>query len=386
MKILVVSSFLPYPLHSGGHVRLYNLLSRLSRNHEITLVCEKRAIQRAEDLEEVSKICKVYTVPRGKQWSLKNILKAGFSKNPFLITGHTNSQMKKIISNLLSQNSYDLIHVETSYVFQNLPQNIKIPVVLVEHNVEYMVYKKFAQSAPFFIRPILYLDIAKLEKIEKDFWKSADKLVAVSQREAQIMNADYIVPNGVDTDKFKLYSGGNKILFIGDFKWLQNRDSAQFILNEIWPKVIDSKRVKKENSLWVVGRKIPEYIKKIGGENVVFDENSPSDTYEIYKQSKILLAPIRVGGGTSFKILESMASGVPVVTTSLGNEGIGAKDKESVVLADSAEEFAYAINTLLEDKDYFETIAKNARKLIEQKYSWDKISLELERVYKEVVS
>src|SRR6185503_6905723 len=90
MKILVVSSYLPYPLYSGGQVRLYNLIKELSGKHEITLICEKRSNQTARDVAEVKKICKeVITVDRKKQWSAGNVLKAGVSSNSFLVTGHT---------------------------------------------------------------------------------------------------------------------------------------------------------------------------------------------------------------------------------------------------------------------------------------------------------
>jgi len=90
MKILLISSYLPYPLLSGGQVRLYNLIEQLSKKHEITLICEKRPYQEAKDIAEIEKICKeVITVDRDKQWSLSNIIKAGFSSNSFLLTGHT---------------------------------------------------------------------------------------------------------------------------------------------------------------------------------------------------------------------------------------------------------------------------------------------------------
>ncbi len=90
MKILMISSYLPYPLHSGGQVRLYNLIKELSGKHEITLVCERRPHQTSEDIKEVEKICKkVVTVPRRKQWSLENVLKSVFSSHSFLVTGHT---------------------------------------------------------------------------------------------------------------------------------------------------------------------------------------------------------------------------------------------------------------------------------------------------------
>src|ERR1700691_2436334 len=98
MKILMISSYLPYPLFSGGQVRLYNLIKELSAKHEITLICEKRPHQTQEDIAEIKKICnEVITVDRGKQWSAPNVLKAGFSTNSFLLTGHTSSVFQKKI-------------------------------------------------------------------------------------------------------------------------------------------------------------------------------------------------------------------------------------------------------------------------------------------------
>src|SRR3989344_5785110 len=140
MKILLISSFLPYPLLSGGNVRLYNLLKYLSVDHEITLVCEKRDYQKESDIKRVSEVCeKVITTPRKKQWSLGNILKTAISSNPFLLVGHESPEMKEILEKLLLEEKFDLIHVETFYVMQNLPKT-EIPIVLAEHNIEYLIY------------------------------------------------------------------------------------------------------------------------------------------------------------------------------------------------------------------------------------------------------
>src|SRR5579872_4279560 len=123
MRILIVSSFLPYPLHSGGHVRLYNLMKHLARHHKLTLVCEKRPNQTEKDITEVKKLCEeVYCVDRKKQWSPLNIAKTSVSTFPFLLVGHTLPEMKAILVALLRDKAFDLIHVETFYVMQNLPK------------------------------------------------------------------------------------------------------------------------------------------------------------------------------------------------------------------------------------------------------------------------
>lgn len=388
----MVSSYLPYPLLSGGQVRLYNLLKELKeKGHKVTLVCEKRDYEGEDDIDQVRKVCQdVFVVKRRKQWSIGNIIKAASSQKPFLIVGHTNSDMKRIIKDLLDKEKFDLIHVETFYVFQNLPST-DIPVVLVEHNIEHLVYKRYTQKAPLILRPLLYYDVAKIKKMEEKFWKKATKLVAVSNIEKSQMNRDdvYVVPNGVDTEKFNFKrekSTDNLILFIGDFKWIQNRDSVSWIIKNVWPKI--EEKIKKDKlvaTLWIVGKRIPENLKSLKRNGIVFDENAPVETERIFQKAFALLAPIRIGGGTSFKILESMSTGLPVLTTNLGNEGIGAKPGFDLIIADDEDSFANSLMNLLEDKKYYDEVSKNARKFIEENYDWKSISIKLENVYKEAV-
>jgi glycosyltransferase involved in cell wall biosynthesis len=407
MKVLVISSYLPYPLFSGGQVRLYNIIKELSHKHEITLICEKRPHQTAQDIEEVKKICKeVITVDRKRQWSISNILKAGVSSNSFLVTGHTHEELKQKIQEVLKAERFDLIHVETYYVAKNLLESrimnqalSKIPVVLVEHNIEYKVYEKFRDRASIVLRPLLGLDIAKIRKEEEHFWKSANALVAVSKEDQDVMKKaglnPFLVPNGVNTKQFvfkeKIFGGDGikKILYLGDFKWIQNRDAVTFIIKEIWPKIKESGIKYKELSdikLWIVGRKIPESIRTLTNDpHILFDEESSTlPTKEIFHQAAVLLAPIRVGGGTSYKILESMSSGTPVVTMQMSADALGAKDGRDVLVGQNAEELADKCLTLLNDASLFKTISKNGRELVEKNYTWHEIGKKLDEVYESV--
>ncbi len=403
MKILVVSSFLPYPLRSGGHVRLFNILKGLSKNHAITLVCEKRAYQTLSDEEEVKKICKeVITVQRKKQWSLSNIVKTGFGLYPFLIVGHSSDEFKRAIKTALEKDRYDLIHAETFYIFQNIPKT-SIPTILVEHNIEYKVYGRYLRHTPFVLRPFLWIDVQKLIFWEKYFWKKATCLVSVSEEEKKEMVPlrVEIVPNGVDTTKFTVHPFGElragssqpvdlkkerRILFIGDLKWVQNRDTLKWVLKEIWPSFVRLWRTsegKPTLKLWVVSREIPEYIKRLTtDESVIFDEDAPDDASQIFEKADILLAPIRIGGGTSYKILEAMASGVAVITTSLGAAGLHLKHREHVLIGETSNEIVRNLQDILIDKDLYTLISQNARKLIEEKYDWNIIVKKLENVYK----
>ncbi len=385
----MISSFLPYPLLSGGNIRLYNLLKYLHKKHEITLICEKRDFQKDSDVKKVEEVCfKVITVPRKKQWSASNLVKTAISPKPFLMVGHDLPEMRSIIKDLLSSRKFDLIHVETFYVMHNLPKT-KIPIVLVEHNVEYLIYKRYAHNSNVLFRPLFLLDVWKMRREEQKAWKKASVLVAVSEKEKNQMGRNaWVVPNGANVEKFqpKKYKKDRrlqKILFIGDFKYIQNIDAASLIIKKIWPLVLEEN---KDVLLWIVGKDASKKLSNIKGDSIIFEDNPTNNTEEIYEKADILLAPIRVGGGTSLKILEAMAVGLPVITTPLGNEGIGAKEGSEILTASEPWEFAEKISEILSSEDKISQIGMKAREFIEQNYRWEKIAEKLDSVYKHVVS
>jgi len=392
MKILMVSSYLPFPLKSGGEIRLYNLIKNIATEHEITLICEKRDYQTDADVEEVRKICKkVVTVTRKIQWSTANILKTGLSMDPFLIVGHTSEEMKLAIKDALVREKYDLIHVETFYVYQNLPK-VSIPVILVEHNVEYLAYERYVKLANPLLKLFFTIDVMKLKKKEEQAWRKVDKLIAVSNMERRLMKrADIsVIANGVDLNNFQFRNSQNlpeekRILFIGDFKWFQNVDAAEIILKQIWPRISQKLAETKNRTdvkLWIIGRNIPDKIKSLAAsKNIILDEDSKEDTAEIFRRAYLLLAPIRAGGGTSYKILEAMASGVPVITTNLGLEGLEAKNNIHALASDKEDELAELALVLIQDHSVYRKLILNARKLIEEKYDWRVIAAKLNEVY-----
>src|SRR5207302_2016895 len=145
----------------------------------------------------MKKLCEdVLVVKHRKPWSFTNLKKSAFSPYPLLFVMHTFPKMKELIVTMLNSKHFDVIHIETSYVFQNLHKTY-LPTVLVEHNVEYNVYAKFANKSLAVLRPLFFADIAKIKYWEEKFWKKATKVVAVSEQERQEMKLvdAALVPN-----------------------------------------------------------------------------------------------------------------------------------------------------------------------------------------------
>ena len=160
MNILFISAVFPYPLHSGGQIRIYNLLKRLSKKHSITLLSFIRSDKEKEYIKELSFLSHVETVYRGKALQLRYLFGA-LGNYSWLLSTYNNNEMKQIINYQLSTNNFDLIHIEPFYVYPSLPK-LTIPLVVGEHNIEYSIYEQYVRKFPVsFLRPFLFFDVIK---------------------------------------------------------------------------------------------------------------------------------------------------------------------------------------------------------------------------------
>jgi len=395
MKVLFVSAVFPYPLYSGGQIRIYNLLKALSREHDITLYSFIRDKKENQYKKELLCCKKVETVWRGQAWQLLYIARAVVSTYPFLFSTYVNGLMRKKLAEELENNQYDLVHIEPGYVFPSLPK-ISVPLVVAEHNIEHTIYEGYIQKFPIVpLRPLLYADVLKLMWWEKKIWRRANRLVAVSEDDKQVIGNTIdtkkiaVVPNGVDLAQFpfvpkKQFTTDEPIfLFVGNFSWIQNQDAVQHLLSNIWPFIFEKY---PKAQLRIVGRNMPDRIKKYIKDDRVKLLERVSEISDEYKKADILLAPIRIGGGTKFKILEAMASGVPVITTTQGAAGLDVSHGKELMIADSSEQMVKAASLLLAQKEERQVMVKTARRSIEEHYSWEHISQKLARVWKEVIS
>lgn len=393
MKILMLTPYLPYPLFSGGQIRTYNLLKNLADKHDITLFSFIREDLERQYIPELEKYCsKVNVFKRRPAWNWRNILTAGFSPFPFvMIATYLSFKVRKAIAQELKQSKYGLIHAEPFYMMPNIPAN-KIPVLLVEQTIEYLVYKKYVDDFRFkFLKPFMYFDVQKLRFWEEYFWKQASSLVAMSQEDKQIMEKAApgksvdVVANGVDIDLFTKTKNelptNPTVLFVGNFKWLPNKDAAKFLTYKIWPLI---KKEVKNARLWIVGKNPTDDILKLANEKDVIVEGNIEDIREAFGQASVLLAPIRNGRGTKYKVLEAMAAKLPVVCTHLAVEGLEAESNRDILVADSAQDLANLSIKILKNPQLGKQIAVSASAVIKNKYNWKMIANNLDEIYQKL--
>lgn len=391
----MVTPYVPYPPSSGGQIRTLNLLKHLSEKNEITLVALYKNQAERKYYSYLKKYCKkIYLCQRPeKPWQFKNIFKTIFSFYPFLVVRNFSPEASMIIDNLLKKERFDVIHAETFYVMPHIPKT-QTPIVLVEQTIEYNVYKHFVNSLPWFLRMLFYfdIDIMKLKYWEKHFWKKADIVVAVSTPDEQIIKSQgykiktSVIPNGAGDEMIVKSLTPKKLLkpvvfFQGNFFWLQNVEAAKFIIDTISPLLL-----KKNKGIIVkIAGQNAEKIGRINNKNIRIVNIAHGDSAKVKKlflEASIFIAPIFGPGGTRLKILAAMGSGVPVVATDTGVEGLDVADGEHVLIAKSPEEFRDEITNIIMDERLFDKVRKNAYALVKEKYQWKQIASKLESLYR----
>lgn len=218
----------------------------------------------------------------------------------------------------------------------------------------------------------------------------AKRLAAMSEQDRQFIEGHTknlkvdVVANGVDTQYFdktkKEKTRRPTVLFVGQFKWLPNRDATVFLVREIWPKIKSQLRNAK---LWIVGRNPPKQILEFASTEIKVD-GSVADIRTAYAKSDVLLAPIRNGRGTKYKILEAMATKTPIVGTKLAIEGLDIKDSRQAFIAENADALAQKTVQILRKPALGQKLAEAAYQLVNEKYNWQIISAKLDSLYKEV--
>jgi len=394
MKILMLVPYLPFPLLSGGQIRSYNLLKKLSLKHEVTLFALIKQESERQYISQLEKYCRqVKVFKRSKKpFTLKNILKTAFSSYPFLAIRNYVTQTIVAVKQELEREQYDLIHAETFYMMPHIPKT-KIPIILVEQTIEYLGYESYAKKIKWpVLKQLMQLDIKKIKRWEKYYWNSCSKLIVMSQDDKNFISKFLkddkkveVVANGVDTSWFaekpKKLPESPTILFVGTFKWLPNVEAVSFLVEKVWPLI---KAEISDAKLWIVGnaptKKVFEFQRKDSSITVT---GGIPDIRDAFASSHILLAPVFSGKGTRYKILEAMAAKTPIVASNTAVEGLDLKHNVQVFTSDNAKGMAKFSVKLLKDANKRAEFAKNGYEFVKDNYDWRFIAKKLDEVYQE---
>jgi sugar transferase (PEP-CTERM/EpsH1 system associated) len=387
MNILWIKTELLHPIDKGGKIRTYNMLKELKREHRITYLtlddgtadaaARERAIEYCHDL-----VC----VPHTQRQKFT----AGFyaelfsnllSSLPYAIKKYTSLELRQEISRRAGD--CDVVVCDFLAPAANVPANLGKPTVLFQHNVEAMIWKRHCEVQ---INPLkkayLFAQWKKMRAFERRMCRSFDSVVAVSQDDCEQMRSEYgaenvfDVPTGVDTEFFRPSgvekSAPHNLVFTGSMDWLPNEDGIRYFTEQIMPRI---KSQIPDATLTVVGRNPYQSLVELAkNDDSIIVTGRVDDVRPYMERAAAYVVPLRVGGGTRLKIFEAMAMEKPIVSTTIGAEGLPVSDGAELLLADTPESFAAAVVKVLQDNDLANELAQRAANLVREEFGWQKVA------------
>jgi glycosyltransferase involved in cell wall biosynthesis len=311
------------------------------------------------------------------------------SPRPFSVLAHQSAAFRRRVGELVETKNFDVIHVDTIALAQFLDQRWAIPTVLTHHNIESQLMERRAGAeSSLLARLYLHRETRKLLAYEAKLSGMFDVNVFVAQTDEQTLMGRVpglrtaIVPNGVDIEYFTPNQGKDSpaLIYTGGMNMFANRDAVMFFLSEVWPLI---RNQVPEVRFFVVGQDPPKELLELAARDPqIVVTGYVNDVRPLVWDATVYVVPLRVGGGTRLKVLDAMAMGKAMVSTSIGCEGLEVRPDEHLLVADSPEQFADKTVKLLCDPNRRSTLGRNARELVERRYSWRMIGGQLLEAYR----
>jgi polysaccharide biosynthesis protein PslH len=395
MNILLLSPWLPWPLYDGGRIRIFETLRYLSRRHCVTLVssvCRSDELDHASAIKDFCQTVITTVVPNGTRSVVSRLSRGVLSRRSLIQSFYYDARLAEKVKELTSRVAYDVIQVEFPFVAPYLnavgPRS-RAKKILTMHNIESLRFERELQLAHWGKRRLVLLgNHLFFREWEKKALRQFDGIVTVSdlertwvQQHAPRTMVD-VVPNGVDTEYFHrspiASTSTPYIVFTGAMDYPPNIDAAGWLCNEILPSL---QHCVPDVCLKIVGKNPHPRVLEFGRRKDVEVTGTVADIRSYVAESLALVVPLRSGGGTRLKILEAMALERPVISTTVGAEGLDINPGSDILIADDTQQFVNQIRSLLESPEKAEAIGNAGRRLVTGKYDWRVCLGGLERFY-----
>ncbi len=398
MNILFLSTYYQYPPDGGHYLRTHNTLEYLAERNSVFFLTFLKDINDTKSYESLRTICKsvdVFYIPTdfSRVRLALTLLKNLFSANPYSANKYYRNDFKCKLKEILQNNKIDIVHFDSLYLSCYLNDSKGVATALTVHNVESQRMFSLVSATENKVKRMFYFSQAnRIRNYEKKICHKFDICLTMSDddmqnlREINFAGRFDVVPNGVDINIFcpgKVKPESNRMLWVGGMEQMWSMGSMDYFCDEVFPKIY---REVNHIRFTAIGKrptkKLIGLARKYDGVEVLGFVN---DIKEYFYRATVFVAPIISGGGTKLKVLNALAMGKAVVTTSVGAEGIEVTDNENIIIADDPETFAEKTVELLRNPEMVEELGRNAVTLIRKKYDWEIIAKKHRQIYKEIV-
>jgi len=381
LRILWIKSGPVDPPNTGGRLRSYQMLRALHQQHKVHFLALGTADQDS-GLKYASSVEFLDHSPpvRGTAKFVVRALANTLTDKPLSLTLYENKSLTNRIRQLVAEQTFDLIVCDFLTPALSVPKELRGRCVLFQHNIEALIWERMIATATSGImRKYLGQQHRRMERWERELSRQFGRVITVSEEDSQIARSEYgltnvagHVPTGVDAAHFSELleqpRDPAKICFLGSMDWLPNIDGVDWFLSESWPRI---HRRRPELTLSVIGRNPPHSLLSawngIGG---VRFTGTVDDIKPHLAGASAAIVPLRVGGGTRLKILELMAAGIPVISTTIGAEGLPLEDRTHFLRADTPDELDSAIDQVLANPAMAAQMADRALADVVEPNSW----------------
>jgi glycosyltransferase involved in cell wall biosynthesis len=383
MRILWVKAGGLWPLNAGGRLRSFHTIAELSQRHRVVLLTTHGPHDDPQELAARLPHCEqVVSFPHdaAKRGSLRLpavLIRSWFSELPVDLWKWRVPRLRAEAVRRIDGGKVDLCVADFLTAVPNVPLGGPVPVVLFEHNVEHLLWKRVIQIEPSrWRRLLLELEWRKMRRFESKACARASLTVAVSEPDCALLAAEAPgarvrdVPTGVDTSYFVPSEGTEsaaELVFTGSMDWYLNEDAILHFARHILPLI---RREVPEASLTVVGRKPSPRLRAAAAGLPIEVTGGVEDVRPYVSRAAVYVVPLRGGGGTRLKICEALAMGKAVVSTTVGAEGLPLVPGEHFIRSDDPADFAQAVVSLLRDSGRRAALGAAGRRLMEEGHSW----------------